>query len=280
MALKAETIAVICNKLKIPKEDFEKALNEEAEVDITIDESLQVFTKTEVEARDRNTADENKKIGIEIGSKNVRKAAGLPDEIGKDPAAIAAAIVKKAVDDAKIEPSAKVMRLNEQITQLQQVITDKDEEVNSLKLQTANAKRESEMIGYLPKNRSESLTDSEYIALIKGIITVEECDGAVLVKNEKKETIRHPTTKDPIGVKEAIAGIFESRKGWLQEGGPIPPSGRGGKDTPPKGTTFTKLSDFTKQWQETNQGKSINGMEYQAAQEKAIKDNPDMDLNG
>lgn len=277
MALKKETLNRLAALAKVKPEDLEKALKDEKEVDLEITEGLQVFTTEELDQRDKNQKDEGIKVGKEIGIKDVRKAAGFEDGGPKDPAKLVQAIAEKSIKDANIKPDEKVTQLTEQVTLLQKTLGEKDAEVAKANGIAAGVALDRKILTAFPKNRASTLTDDEYLTLIKSSHNFKEQDGAIITEKEGKP-LRDPKTQNPLSITDAMTGLFNERKGWLSAGEEKPAEGRGGKDSMPAGG-FTKKSEVIKHYED--QGVSMNGQEGQQVVNKLAelkKANPDFDM--
>lgn len=276
MALKQTTLQRIAKLTKLKLEDLEKAIKDEGEVDLTIDESLTVLSTAELETRDENSKNEGIKVGKEIGAKEVRKAAGLEDTVGKDPSAIAKAISDKAISDAKLKPDEAVKTLKDQVSQLQTELSNKDKAISDLTGKATEAQRDAKLLSLFPKNRSSVLSDAEYLTLIKGQLTIKEVDGKEVVERNG-QVLRAETTKDPISVQDAITGLFTERK-WVEAGsGGSGSGGRGGVDDPGAAGKITKMSEFTAKVEK--EGKNINSAEVQQELQQIMKENPDFKVD-
>ncbi len=272
--LKAETKKKIATLLKIKEADLDTAIKDEKEVDLAIPEDLEVLTKDELETRDTNQKKLGETEGREKGIKEVKKAAGLPEDApSKDPVKVAQAIIEKANKDANVKPDEKVAQLTEQVTLLQKQIGEKDAEIQTTKKTASEASIDRKILAAFPKERSSTLTDDEYLTLIKANYSFKEQDGSIVVEKDGKP-VRDPKTTNPLGLSDAVSGIFKDRKGWLGEEKPIP-GGRGSGDKPAGG--FTKLSELKQHF--TGAGKSLLGEEFSSAVQQAAKDNKDFDMN-
>jgi hypothetical protein len=278
MALKAETKKKIASFLKIKEADFETALKDEKEVDLTLPEDLNVFTKEELEARDESQQKEGEKTGMEKGIKAVKKAAGLPDDApSKDPVKVAQAIIDKTNTEAKVKPDEKVTQLTDQVKVLQEKLGEKDTEVANWKGKAEDASTNSEILAAFPKDRDSKLTDKQYLTLLKADYTFKTVDGKVQVIDADGKPLRDPKTTNPLNLSDGVNHIFTNNK-WIGEddGDGKTPEGRGGKDTKHTGK-FTKFSELKKSF--VDQGKSIQGEEFQEAIEKAVKDYPEFSMD-
>jgi len=281
MALKKEIIEKIATTLKLDMKVFGEAIAATEEKDIEIPE-LQVFTNDELTTRDKNNKDEGIKTGKEIGAKEVRKAAGIDETGSKDPAKIAEAIKTKAVEDAKINPDARVVELGKQIETLKSTIQEKDIEVSRAKEAVTGLQLDRRIFSALPKNRADVLTDDEYIGSVKNVFNITSVDGKEIVSKNGKE-LRDTKTGEPIELTTAVNDYFTERKGWLAEAGGGAAGGRGAGDKGGGGSgTFTKKSQVIDHYEK--QGININGMEggqkITAELAKLAKENPDFDMNG
>lgn len=275
MAIKKESLTKIAGLLKIKTEDIEAAIAAEGEVELAIPDGLNVLTADDLEARDTNTKNEAIKVGKEIGVKEVRKAAGLEEGIGVDATKIASAIAEKAMKDAKIEPDKKVNELKDQITQLQGVVSQKDTEIANIQKSAKQVQLDATIMKALPKNRSTNLDDEDYLNLVKSSLEFEEADGAIIVK-KGGQPLRHETTKNPLGISEALETHFKEKK-WITEGGAGGAGGAGGRGGGNNGgpKVYTKLSELKAEWEAA--GKSLQGAEFTAKMAEVQKENPEFD---
>lgn len=282
MALKKETIVELAKRAGVKTEDLEAAIKDEKEVDVALAQDVQVLTIKQLEDRDTNNKNEGITTGKEIGVKEVRKAAGLEDGIGKDPAKIAQAIVDKAVKDAKIAPSEKEKQLTEQITQLQNDKTTLETKLTESASKMSEAEQDRQLLSMFPKNRSNKLTDDEYLFLLKKNITIKKDeDGAVVVEKDGK-ILRDLATKNPIAVKDAVEGLFKERT-WVEEenkGGGT--GGRGGGSSKPIGSggvTPGKYSEAKSKWEADNPGKNAQSSEFTEYVKTLAKENKDFEYD-
>lgn len=274
MALKAEQKKQIASLLKIKEADLDKAITDEAEVELAIPEGLNVLTAEELETRDETQKKLGEKAGREIGIKEVKKAAGLPEDApSKDPVKVAQAIVEKATKDAKIEPNEKVTQLTDQVGLLQKQLGEKDTEIEGLKTTASQASLDRKILSAFPKNRATTLNEDEYLTLLKGGYKFTEQDGKIVVEKDGKP-MRDSKTTDFLPVSEALTQIFTERK-WISEGEQTP-GGRGGSGGAGGNGKYTKLSEIKAEFDK--QGKSTLGEEFSNAVAKAAKDNADFKM--
>lgn len=268
---------MIAHLTKTKEADLEKAINDEKEVDFAIADELTVLDKTELEARDKQQKDDGIKAGKEIGRKEVREAAGLDEKIGKDPAKIAEAISKKAVDDAKVAPDKKVAELTEQVNLLQAKVSEKDTEIANSKKVASEAALDRRILAAFPKERIEGMEDEDFLTIIKRNHSFEEEDGKMVVKKDG-QIIRDTKTTNPLGMKEAVEKIFADKK-WNKEATPAG-GGRGAGDQGGSGGVFKKRSEVIAHYEA--QGKSIQGEhsgEIVAKLGELAKADPTFDMN-
>jgi hypothetical protein len=269
--LKTETKKKIATYLKIKEADLETAIKDEKEVDLAIPDDLEVLTKEELETRDNNQKKEGEKAGREIGIKEVKKAAGLPEDApAKDPAKVAQAIADKATKDAKVAPDEKVTQLTEQNNLLQQKLAEKDKEIGEVKKVADTVSLDRKILAAFPKTRADVLSDDDYVDVLKKHYTFKEQDGKIIVEKDGKP-LRDGKTTNPLELAEAISTIFAERKGWLTAEEETP-GGRGAGDGK-KAVKFSKLSEIKESFKAA--GKSQLGEEFAQTVAKAAKDNPE-----
>jgi len=277
--LKAEDLKKIAGFLKVKEADLKAAIEAEKETDIELPADLHVFTEAELESRDSAQKNEGIKAGKEIGFKELKKAAGLPEDApSKDPAEIVEAISAKAVKDAKIPVDAKVNELTTQNNLLTQKLAEKDTEIENEKKKSSQVATDRLILTAMPKNRAETLADDEYLDVIKAK-HIKEVDGQQVVVGKDGEVLRDPKTTKPLDLATGLTTIFTERK-WIAEGGAGGAGGRGGKDEKPANGVFTKRSEVIAHYEA--QGKSINGeagKEIVAKLNELSKADPSFDMN-
>jgi hypothetical protein len=260
--LSDKTIKAFAVLAKIKEEDLKKALSDENETDVAIPDGLSVFTKEELEERDNNSRSDGISTGKEIGIKEVKKAAGLPDDApSKDPAKVAQAIMDKANAESKTKPDEKVKELTTQLDLLKKSMEEKEGEIGKLKNEITGAGLDRQILTSLPKNRASTLTDAEYLTLIKSAISIEQSDGGITVKKDG-QVLRNDTTKAPISLNDAINNLFTERK-WVEaSAGGAAAGGRGAGDASGGAAgIFTKRSEVIAHYEKM--GKSVNGADGQ-----------------
>lgn len=276
--LKKETITKIATLLKLKDTDLTAAIADEKEVDVTIPEDLHVLTVTELDTRDTSQKNEGIKAGKEIGFKELKKAAGLPEDApSKDPAKIVEAITTKAIADAKIPSDAKVTELTTQNQLLTQKLAEKDTEIETERKKSQQVTTDRQILTAMPKNRADLFADDEYLDVIKSR-HIKEIEGNLVVVGKDGEPLRDPKTTKPLDLSAGLLSVFTERK-WVAEGGGA--GGRGGKDEKPATGVFSKKSEVIAHFEA--QGKSINGeagAEIVAKIAELAKADPSFDING
>lgn len=279
MALKKTVIAKLAALAKVDEKVLTDAIAATDEQDVTISEDLQVLTKTEVETRDRNKYNEGKTAGTEMVIKDIKTKHNLQVETN-DADKVVEAISKKAVEDAKIAPDEQVKEQKKLVDQWKQKATDAEKKAADAESKITGLSVDNKLRGLFPKDRSDILTDDEYLVSVKNKFRLETKEGReVMVDVATGEVVRDKVKLEPVLPAEAITGYFTERKGWLidpKAGGGQ--GGRGGGNSNPGGIPkFTKLSEV--QAHVESQGKSPMGTEGQAIIKAAIKENPDIDMN-
>lgn len=275
--LKKETITKIATFLKLKESDLTAAIADEKEVDFVLPDDLHTLTTAELETRDSSQKNEGIKAGKEIGFKELKKAAGLPEDApSKDPVKIVEAITAKAVTDAKIPSDAKVQELTTQNKLLSQKLSEKDQELETERKKSAQITTDRQILTAMPKNRADLFADDEYLDVIK-TRHIKEIDGKLVVVGKDGEPLRDPKTTKPLDLSAGLLSVFTERKWVATEGGA---GGRGGKDEKPPAGVFSKKSEVIAHYEA--QGKSINGeagAEIVAKIAELAKADPTFDIN-
>lgn len=246
------------------------AIAAQDEQDFTVPE-IKIYSDEDLATRDANTEKEAKKVGfaegktagIEIAGKAIAKKYGLDGIDTKDPDKVIAALDSKvATGDGG---------LKEQITLLQKDVQRLESEKENIVGETKKIKFETDLLTKFPKNRSNILSDEQYLALIKNELGIEDLDGKQVVKR-KGEIMRDPVTKDPLDLAKVVETVFTESK-WVSDGGKG--GGRGGDDHSGGGGGAKTLSKAIEAWEK--EGKNTMSQEFQVhVQQLAKTDGFDM----
>ena len=148
---------------------------------------------------------------------------------------------------------AEVKELTERVNVLTRTVSDKEAEVGQLKQQASTIQQDSQILASFPKNRAETLKDSEYLTLIKSSLVIKTQDGKTIIEKNGQEL--RDKLGNPVPIVQAIGDIFTERKWVAEESGGG--GGRGAGDSNGKTGTFSKRSEVIAHYEK--QGKSING---------------------
>lgn len=278
MPLKKTTIAKLAALAKVKPEDIEAAIAHADEQEIPIDDTIQGFNKTELDARDRNTYNTAKKTGEEMLIKAIKQKHGI--EIpGEDADKVIEAIQKKTKAEIDQNPDARISEMERTLTTAKNSLKLANDKVASLETEKATIQLDTKLLALFPADRVETMTTDEYLALIKSKIKIETRDGKEVVIKDGQPVL-DAKSLEPVPVKDAVEGYFVERN-WKKAAAPpppTPPGGRGGGNSNPGGMSkFSKLSEVRKDIED----KGINplGEKAQSLIQAAIKDNPDIDMN-
>lgn len=273
MSLKKETLQKIAALTKVKVEDLETAINDEKEVDLTIQDKLNVFTEEEVTTLKKNEYNSGKTAGVEIAVKDTREKLGLKFE-GKTIDGLVEAATKKALDDAKIAPDEKVKELEGKVTNLQGTVKEYETKLAEKESEVSGIRLNSELYKHIPQpgESGPALGADEVIQLMKANgYEFKQENGAVITYKGGKPVTDKLSNNQPIN--EVVTGFLKEKKLITEEG---TPGGRGGGDKTPAGKAG-KLSELKKQF--TDQGKSLLGDEFRQSVAQAQKDNAEFDMN-
>jgi hypothetical protein len=253
--------------LGIDPEKLIEAVKSETETDVAIPEG-EFYTSDQITARDEAKIGEGKKLGEregetkgkELAAKEMKKAFGVDVE-GKD--------LSKLVEAVKTQLSKGDDGLKEQVKILQRTIEEKESALAQEKANAEKAAFDASLLSELPSNRSNLLSDAEYLTVIKA--NLEFTPEGV---KKSGEILRDTKTANPIQRKDAITSFFQERK-WVQEAQPQP-TGRGGATTTVSNKPSNK-KEAIKQWEA--EGKGVGTAEFQNYIVSLVKENKDFDLS-
>lgn len=201
------------------------AIKDDAEVDYEVP-AIEVFSATDLEARDLNTKAEGKRegvaegkaAGLEIAGKSIAKKFNLPSTVDTKK-------LDAVIDAVNATVATGDDGLRQQVALLQ---TDKEnllKEKETLAQQSQVLALDKNLISFFPANRDQALlNDEERLMIVKNTLQFEKIDGVDIVKRNG-EVIRDNNTKNPVNQKAAIENLFAERK-WIDAAG----GGRGGGD--------------------------------------------------
>jgi len=261
-------------ELGIDVQQLVEAYTAEQEQDITIPEG-KLYKEADLEARDSNMRSEGKRLGVqegkdamkEIANKMIFEKFGVKDLDKKED-------ISKVLDVA-VETSSKG---DESLkSQIKDLLSDKEK--LEVELEKNNQEKErfsfrTTMLSNLPKNRSDILSDDEYISIIES--NIEEIDGKKGIKLNG-QVLKDDTTKEILSIDKGISRFFESRDGWLkkEEGG-----GRGGQDDPRKsGGGIKTYSQALEKFTKDNPDKDATSPEFTSYLTKVVREEPSFNMD-
>lgn len=274
--LKKTAIQKFATLLKLDLPKLEAAIADEKEVDVEIAEDLQVFTKPELETRDKNNYKTAKKAGEEMQIKALKEKHGV-DIAGEDPEKFIEALQKKIKAEVDTNPDARVAEMQKTLDTAKSALKKVNEEKDLLQKDKETFQYNTKLLSLLPNDRMETMTNEEYLMLLNSAIKIETRDGKEVVLKGGQPII-DAKSLEPVPVADAIKGVFTERK-WIKEAASSTQAGRGGGNSNPGGAIgkFTKLSEVKKHIED--QGKNIQGEEGGRMMQAAIKENPGIDMN-
>lgn len=270
--LKKEALLKIATLAKIKVEDLETAIKDEKEVDVTIPDKLSTFTDEEVTTLKSNEYKSGKEAGVEMAVKESKEKLGLTFS-GKTIDGLVEAATKKALDEAKITPDAKVAELQTKLETLQTTVKEYETKISEKDNEVSTIKTNAELYKHIPApgDKGPALSQDDVIQLMKaqGYEFKQENGAIAAYKGGKKLTDK---LSNDMPLNEVVTGFLKEKKLITED---VVPGGRGGGDNKP-GAKPMKLSEVKKQF--IDQGKSTLGQEFNDAIMQAKKDNPEFDL--
>lgn len=274
MAFKKEFLQKVAALLKLDAAKLEQAAASQTEEDIAVPEDITVLTTEELTTRDAAKITEGKREGEAIGEtkgkeiavKELKKNFGVEFE-GKD--------LTKLVEKVKTELGKGDEGLKLQVDQLRKTVTEKEQEIETVKSTAAQAQFDASLLASLPANRKSAsdggLTDAEYLAMIKQNLEFIDSEGQKVVKRGGKIVLAEKT-QTPAPINDVINSFLNERK-WVVD---ADPGGRGGGGKPGGNSKPTKISEAAKQWQAD--GKPLNA-EFQAHVNVLAAENKDFEFD-
>lgn len=272
MPIKKDTLAKIAANLKIELPKLEAAIAATDEQDIELPE-LHIFTKPELDTRDKNQYDTGRKAGTEMSVKDIKKKHGLTFT-GEDPDALVVALETKIKAELDKNPDARVAAAVADLDTAKKALNKSETRAQQLESQMLGIQSDNKLLALLPNDRVETMSNEEYLTLLRPRIKFEMKDGKEIVVKDGQPVLNN--VLEPIAAAEAIKGIFTERQ-WIKAEGGAGPKGRGmGNSNPSAAPKFTKIS----QVMEHVAGQGINAMgeKGQDMIQSIVKENPGIDL--
>jgi hypothetical protein len=275
MALKKQSIKKIASLLKLDEKKLEEDIKSETEVELDILDDIQLMSKTDLEARDRNVREEGKRTGEEVLIKEMKKKHGVDFE-GKDPDKFVETLRKKVETEVNANPDERIKERDKQIDLLSKRATKAEQAADQLGKEKIQIQQDGRLINMLPKERSTTLRDPEYLELMKRELEFTTYEGKEVVKRNG-EILRDPKTQEPLSSDKAIVNYFAEREGWTGKAATEQQrSGRGGGNSSQGGVTG-KYANWKELMADMDiKGININGEKGKAFIDAALKEAPEL----
>lgn len=281
MALKKEAL----EKIKSYGFDVDKlieAVKADAETDFEVPEFVPISQK-DLTDRDNNKKAEGLKEGEAAAKstfiKEAAKRLGIDfkgERIGD--------LVKEIENKINSSDDVKVKELTTQISLLQKDKENLTSQWESEKKRAEQAQFDAQLISMFPTNRTQELSDTERLLVVKNGVTFETMDGKLIAKRNG-EILRDKNSQNPLPVDQVIKDFFGEKK-WVSDGTTPAgtqnpnPGGRGGSNQPPPANPSSGIKSaghFERDWKEKNPGKNTMSPEYTAALSAHAKTVQDFD---
>lgn len=271
--LSEKSITRIAELAKVKPEDLKAAIADEKEVDVAIEEKLTVLTEPEITVLKNNEYKNGKEKGVEMAVKDTKEKLGLEFQ-GKTIDGLVEAAQKKALADAKIEPEKKVQELEGKIKTLQTNLTEAEQKLTEKDSEVQKVKIHGELYKHIPEpgENGPALSRDEVIRLMEanGYEFKNENGKVVPYKNGEAQVDK---LANPVAVKDIVSGFLKEKKLVTEDHNP---KGRGGSGSG-NPTKYTKLSELKEKF--TGEGKSLNGQEFMDAVTKARAEFAEFDMS-
>jgi ribosomal protein L16 Arg81 hydroxylase len=230
-------------KIKIGGKEFEvsnevitKSIEENAEIIIDATD-LSIRTAEEETAFVGNLKTTYQTAGVEVAVKEAKRTLGL-EFTGRSVDSLIEAVKVKTLEDAKIEPEAKVKELMKDIDTLKATIGTVTAEKEQIQNQFHGFKTESivnnTIASLIPENTALPKDDMTLLLKSKLKFEVDE-SNRVIVRGLDGEIMKNATTLDPLQAKDVVTSFFNDNpiyiKGASGGAGGADSGGAGGKIT-------------------------------------------------
>jgi hypothetical protein len=213
-------------EIEIDDNTLKEALEKQTQVELPKPQSLIIRTNEEEEAYKNNLRNEAKQTGVEITIKEYREKLGLSFD-GKNMDSFTEAYKKKILDDAKIEPDAKVKTLESDIeklrTNIQTIQSEKEKVESQFQTFKTGMQIQTELGAIIPSNTV--IPKDDMLTIIKNKYDFKIENGKTVVV-QNGEILKNPTTLEPLAPKDAIDRFFMDNPTYINKSG-----GAGGGDS-------------------------------------------------
>lgn len=285
--IKTESLAKLLVRLKIAPDEAaaKEIITSKEEKEVSLLDSIQLFSKEELEARDKSTKAASIQAGIEIGVKTLKEQVGLTyeGEGSKDPKKFVDEFQKKILADANINVDEKVGDRDKTIGKLRETIKTMESQQTEFQRQAKEAKLDGDLLMWTADRKPDNLETKEWIGLLKMSNELVEENGQFYVKRGG-EIVKDPKMLTPIPAKDAILGFITDRKLGKDpaaaaaaatggDGG----GGRGAGDSKGNTAGIVKMSQFNQHLESSKL--DPKGPEAQALLAKVTGANANFDFN-
>lgn len=269
------TIEKISKLLKVKAEDLTAAIAAEAETDVPISDDISLFTTDEVKRLKSNSYNEGKEAQSEMIVKEYKEKLGL-SFTGKTMDALMEAHAEHITTKAGAAPDEKLKELNTKIEALTKANTEYENKVKGLESKMAESAIEMDVFSSFTLPTGEDAPAYSQ----KEIKTLAEVNGYSFKKNASGQTVVYKgdelqatKTGDPKPLGEFFNEFMVSKRIIVED--PAAAGGRARRNSS-GGGAIKSLSQLKAKFE--NEGKSLNGEEFNAAYTEAMKD-PNFDTN-
>jgi hypothetical protein len=277
MAIKKESLLKMAGLLKIDSAKIEEALAATTDVELAIDDSVTVFSKTELDTRDRAKYSEGKKAGEGMTIDGLFEEEGIQVTGKKDAATFKKEYSAKILKDANVSVDEKVKEKDNVISKLRENYKTLEQQLNDTKKASQDALLEADILSWTLDKKPDHLTNKEWVTIIKMNNDIVEHEGKLVVKRNG-EIVSDPKELKPIAAKDAIVSFIDDRKLGKVVTAPAPPiPGRGAGDSKRVPGTIVNMKQFKENL--ATQGINANGQQAKAMLKEITDANPQFDFN-
>lgn len=282
-----KNLEAVLKAIKIPDEEISKLIATDGEIEISIPETVKIFSADEYTQLETNlkkgTNETSRKAGIEIALKKIKEETGVDMEITADTdlKAFAAATKTHILNEAKVEPNKAKEQWDKEKSDLQKKIEAAEKKAADIEADKENISFETTLLRNFPAKRSMAIDDNDKLLLIKSKLSRKK-DGESEYFEYDGKRLQDKLNND-LKLPDAINHIFEAKK-WIGEETEEEKKGRGGGSDKGKGNIKPlKRSEAIDAWNSNTGGINpdnlgINTAEYQAYQTSLAKENKEFSL--
>lgn len=278
MALNKEAQKKLLALFGIDSKEIDAIVDSTEEKDATIPEDVKVYNKEDLDTVLENHLKRSRPALQEIMVKDMKKLAGVEFE-GKDPAKFLEAYKEHIEKESKVSVDDKVASRDKKIHDLQKAMDELKQKAEAADSTAKEAAFDARLLRSFPKDRLDTMTDEDYLLLIKNKMKVVEEEGKEAYEFNGKRIADDKLNNLPL--EDAVKHVFTASN-WINDAAAAPagntkPTGHGFGGSQTKAGVFNSMKEVRAHIE--GQGLHPFSEKARAIYSEALKANPELDMS-